>query len=227
MTDNVELVVKIASGGTGQPIKDVVDLQQSIKTLGKDARDTQKLAQSLGKAFNLPDDQVRDLAEALAEAKQETSKLKKEANGLGKIFEGIAQGVGQSLANQGIEALRGSLSAVIGVATAALGEFQGFEKALVEFDAMSDATAEQSARIGEQAKELAAVTSQMAERQPALPQRASKRRYWHCRLRPVRRMPSWKKSDCQRLMPMANSEAWRRCCWRPRKLSRRPQNRSK
>ena len=160
MTDNVELVVKIASGGTGQTIKDVVDLQQSIKTLGKDARDTQKLAQSLGKAFNLPDDQVRDLAEALAEAKQETSKLKKEANGLGKIFEGIAQGVGQSLANQGIEALRGSLSAVIGVATAALGEFQGFEKALVEFDAKSDATAEQIARIGEQAKELAAVTSQ-------------------------------------------------------------------
>lgn len=160
MSENVELVVKIASGGAGQTIKDVVELQSAIAKLGKDSKDAEKLAKSLGKAFNLPDDQVRDLADALAETKKEAKQLNKEGKGLNNVFQGIAQGIGQGIASKGIEAIRASLSAVIGVTTQAVGEFAAFEKALTEFDAKSTASAEQIARIGEQAKELAAVTSQ-------------------------------------------------------------------
>lgn len=67
-----ELVVKIASGGAGQTVRDVLGVQKAIATLGKDAKDTAALAKQLGKEFNLPDDQVKALATALGQARTAT-----------------------------------------------------------------------------------------------------------------------------------------------------------
>jgi len=79
---------------------------------------------------------------------------------LDAVFQGLLQGFGQQLTQIGFEALRSSLSGVIGIVQAASREFGSFDQALTEFDAKSTASTEQIQRIGEQAKDLAAITSQ-------------------------------------------------------------------
>ena len=155
-----ELTVKIASGGAGQTVRDVLGVQKAISQLGKDAKDTAALAKALGTAFNLPDDQVRDLADALGQAKKEADGLATTSKGLNSIFQGIFQGVGQQLTQVGFAALNTTLSTVGNTIKSAIGEFERFELALVSFDAKSTASQEQIKAIGDQAKELAAVTSQ-------------------------------------------------------------------
>jgi TP901 family phage tail tape measure protein len=115
-----ELVVKIASGGSGQTVRDVLGVQKAIAQLGKDAKDTANLAKALGTAFNLPDDQVRDLADALGQAKNETEALTKEAKGLNSVFQGIFQGVGQQATQVAVEAVQALGQAVQDTAAKAL-----------------------------------------------------------------------------------------------------------
>lgn len=105
-----ELVVKIASGGAGQTVRDVLGVQKAIAQLGKDAKDTNALARQLGTAFNLPSDQVEDLAKALRQAKGEAEGFDR-LDALGKlteIFDGsatAAQGFADSLGLTADEAL--------------------------------------------------------------------------------------------------------------------------
>ena len=153
MTDNIELVVKLSSGGAGQPIKDVVDLQGAIRQLGKDARDTQKLAQSLGKAFDLPDDQIDDLVKAIGQARQETETwrdatgrlrvangrfIKEGADGFDNVGNAAKGATGNvtalgiaiqdKLVELGLEALRRLATAISDTLGAALAEAAQFEE---------------------------------------------------------------------------------------------------
>lgn len=164
MTDeNVELVVSLASSGAAQPIRDVVDLQKAIKTLGRDAQNTQKLAQSLGTAFNLPDDQIADLAKAIENAREETETWRdttgrlrdfngrfiseardgfedigQSAKGLSGIYQGIAQGVGQSLTSLATDVIRDSVTAVKDLGQAALDAGVQFDQARARVSTLTD-----------------------------------------------------------------------------------------
>lgn len=157
---DTELVVKISGSGAGQTVRDVLGVQKAIAQLGKDSKDAANLARALGTAFNLSDDQVQDLAQALSQAKAEAKQLEQQGRSLNGVFQGVFQGIGQQLTQVGFQALNATLATVGGTIKSAIGEFERFELALVSFDAKSTASQEQIKRIGEQAKELAAVTSQ-------------------------------------------------------------------
>lgn len=164
---DTELIVKVAASGAGRAARDVAGLESAIAQVAKEAKDARKVAQQMGKAFNLSDAEVEDLAQAIRQAGDQTDRLGKEvdqvsrkAGGLSQIFTGIAQGIGQEITQKGIQALQNALGSIVGTVGAASQEFQSFQSALVQFDAKSSASAEQIERVGEQAKELATVTSQ-------------------------------------------------------------------
>ena len=155
-----ELLVKVASGGAAQTVRDVVELQKSIKQLGKETKDTEALAKALGKAFNLPEGDVEDLAKALAQAKEEADGLANSTKGLDDIFQGLLQGIGQGLTQLAFDGLKAALDAIVGTIGQAIQEFEAFEAGLTAVEAKTGATAEDLERLGDQAKDLAAVTSQ-------------------------------------------------------------------
>jgi TP901 family phage tail tape measure protein len=97
MAVETELIVRIASGGAGQTVRDVVGVQKAIAQLSKDTKDANTLARELGKAFNLPDNQVQDLAKALKQARGEAEGFSKVS---GKLNLSDALGVSSEAAQE-------------------------------------------------------------------------------------------------------------------------------
>lgn len=137
MAIETALTVRIASGGAAKTISDVAKLQSALQKLGKDAKDTNATAAALGKAFNLPDAQVQDLAKALAQAKAEAQGLAKEARTLGPVFQGIFQGFGQQLTQIGFQAFNQAIATVKNTVAGSIAGFVQFEGAIRQAGAIS------------------------------------------------------------------------------------------
>ena len=135
-------------------------VERAIQNVKEENEQANRLAGLLAQEYRLSQREASQVAAQLKRVQSETAKAAREGQGLQAIFEGIAQGIGQQITQAGLSALRDGLAAISGVTQRAISEFESFEAALTEFDAKSDASAEQIERIGEQARELATVTSQ-------------------------------------------------------------------
>jgi TP901 family phage tail tape measure protein len=157
---DLRLGVKIGVQGGAQSAKEIKNLDDQVKRLQDQNAKAASTAKALGAAYNLSGAEVDQLINELRQLEGQTQSTAGEARKLDAVFQGLLQGFGQQLTQIGFEALRSSLSGVIGVVQAAAREFGSFDQALTEFDAKSTASAEQIQRIGEQSKDLAAITSQ-------------------------------------------------------------------
>jgi len=124
-----ELVVKIASGGAAQTVRDVAKVQEALAQMGKSAKDTAALAKALGNAFNLDPSEVEELAEALQQASKETEQLAERTRTLDEVFTGFLRRVGEQGFDLAINGLQAMGSAIVNVAGAALDEAKAFDDA--------------------------------------------------------------------------------------------------
>ncbi len=157
---DLRLGVKIGVQGGAQSAKEIRNLDNEVKRLQEQNAKTASTARALGAAYNLSGAEVDQLINELRQLEGQTRSTAGEARKLDAVFQGLLQGFGQQLTQIGFEALRSSLSGVIGIVQSAAREFGSFDQALTEFDAKSTASSEQIRRIGEQSKDLAAITSQ-------------------------------------------------------------------
>lgn len=162
-----ELVVKIASGGAAQAVRDVVKVQEALAQLGRDAKDTAQLAKALGKAFDLDPSEVEELAEAMGQARIETGKLgdeaektAKQAGKLDEVFTGFLRRLGERGLDLGIQAFQALGAAIQDTVARANQEFGAFDQALTKFSAKSGIARDGLQELEEESIRLALITSQ-------------------------------------------------------------------
>jgi TP901 family phage tail tape measure protein len=162
-----ELVVKIASGGAAQAVRDVVKVQEALAQLGRNAKDTAQLAKALGKAFDLDPSEVEELAEAMGQARIETGKLgdeaertAKKAKTLDEVFTGFLRRLGEKGLDIGIQAFQALGAAIQDTVARANQEFGAFDQALTKFSAKSGIARDELGALEAESVRLAAVTSQ-------------------------------------------------------------------
>ena len=155
---DTELKIKVNADNTS--IGGIKAVEKAIQKIQEENAKANRIAGLLAQEYGLSQKETAQVAAELKRVQAETSKAKKEANALKDVFEGIGLGLGQQLTQAGIQSFQSAITGVVSTAGEAIAEFAEFEAALTEFDAKSDATAEQIGRIGDQAKELASITSQ-------------------------------------------------------------------
>jgi TP901 family phage tail tape measure protein len=162
-----ELVVKIASGGAGQTVRDVVKVQEALAQLGRNAKDTAQLAKALGKAFDLDPSEVEELAEAMGQARVETGKLGDEAERTAKkvgtldeVFAGFLRSLGEKGLDLGVQAFQALGAAIQDTVARANQEFGAFDQALTKFSAKSGIARDGLQELEEESIRLALITSQ-------------------------------------------------------------------
>lgn len=140
--------------------RDAIALAKSVARIGTSGSDAVKTARQIQRAFKLDDDSVDDLTQSVKKLDRATKKAAKGAKGFNSILAGLSGGAAFAAIDKITDAFRGIGNGIEGLVRGANKEFGSFDAALVEFSQKSGVAREDLGALGQEAKDLAAITSQ-------------------------------------------------------------------
>lgn len=136
MTTETELKIKVNADTQG--IGGIQGVEKAIKRVKDETEKAERLAGLLAQEYKLSQKEAAQVATELKRVAAETERAKKSATGLEKIFEGVAQGVGQGLTSIATDAVSTSVNAVKELSGAVLNAGLEFDAARAKVSTLTD-----------------------------------------------------------------------------------------
>jgi len=154
------LGVKIGVQGGPQSVKEIKAIDDQVRKLQEQNARVAATAKALSQAYDLSDAEVGQLVSELQKLENLTKGVTREAKSLNSVFQGLLQGFGQQLTQIGKDAFVGAIQGVESTIATASQAFGDFDKQITLFSSKSGIAKDQLSELEEEAKRLAAVTTQ-------------------------------------------------------------------
>ena len=136
MTAETELKIKVNADTQG--IGGIQGVEKAFKRVKDETEKAERLAGLLAQEYKLSQKEAAQVAAELKRVSAETDRAQKSATGLGKIYEGVAQGIGQGLTGLATDLVRGSVDAVKELSGAVFEAGERFDSARAKVSTLTD-----------------------------------------------------------------------------------------